>query len=39
MFSSKLFTVTALLSMIMLLATLVIQVIEMNDYELFKTLF
>lgn len=39
MFSSKLFTVTALLSLIMLIATLVIQVMEMNTYELFKTLF
>jgi len=39
MFSSKLFTVTAILSLIMLIATLVVQIMEMNTYELFKTLF
>jgi len=39
MFSSKLFTITAILSFLMLVATVVIQVMEMNTYELFKTLF
>lgn len=35
MFSSKLFTVSAVLSFLLLVATLVIQLIEMKTYEMF----
>ena len=35
MFSSKLFTAVSLLAFIILVATLVIQLIEMKTYEMF----
>ena len=35
MFDSKIFTVTSILTLVLLLATIVIQVLEMRCYQMF----
>ena len=35
MFDSKIFTVTSILTLVLLLATIVIQLLEMRSYQMF----